>query len=177
MKTFLPPSFEAEAAYAIQWKPDGQFVGLDFGCGDRKSSPYMIGIDHHEGQWLTVAGEPHNATPDVVADLRNLPYPDESVDFITSIHSLEHFADPVALLTEWKRVLKIGGRIVIIVPDWRHTFTCENDDQKADPEAHKMDYTLPVLVDVLNRVPGFEILQASIVCNQWPIGAVVEKTK
>lgn len=56
---------------------------------------------------------------DLVWDLRRgLPYQDNTVDFIFSEHTLEHFtlSDGQALLKECYRVLKIGGRVRIGVP-------------------------------------------------------------
>ena len=47
---------------------------------------------------------------------------DNSYDFILSSHSLEHTANPIKALKEWVRILKPDGKIVIILPDKRHTF-------------------------------------------------------
>jgi len=55
--------------------------------------------------------------------------PDEEYDFILSCHSLEHIANPIKALLEWKRVLKPGGKLCIIVPDKTYTFD------------HKREYT------------------------------------
>jgi SAM-dependent methyltransferase len=48
--------------------------------------------------------------------------PGESYDFVLSCHSLEHVANPLKAVTEWNRVLKPGGYIVLVLPDKRHTF-------------------------------------------------------
>lgn len=37
-------------------------------------------------------------------------------------HCLEHIANPVKALKEWQRVVKPGGAIVIVLPDYRKTF-------------------------------------------------------
>jgi len=47
---------------------------------------------------------------------------DASYDFVLSSHSLEHFANPFKALTEWLRVIKTGGSIILAVPDPRYTF-------------------------------------------------------
>ena len=49
-------------------------------------------------------------------DGRTLPFPDGSQDAVFSSHCLEHAEDCRAALTEWFRVLKIGGFIVLAVP-------------------------------------------------------------
>ena len=47
---------------------------------------------------------------------------DNSYDFILSCHSLEHVANPVKAVEEWRRVLKPGGLFVLVLPDKRNTF-------------------------------------------------------
>lgn len=43
-------------------------------------------------------------------------------EFILSCHSLEHIANPLKALLEWNRVVKIGGRIALVLPDKNFTF-------------------------------------------------------
>lgn len=42
---------------------------------------------------------------------------DASVDFVHSSHCLEHLADPVQALHNWLRVTKVGGHVVVLIPD------------------------------------------------------------
>ena len=55
--------------------------------------------------------------------------PDNSYDFILSSHSLEHTANPIKALKEWNRIVKPGGKLVLILPDKRNTID------------HKREYT------------------------------------
>ena len=55
-------------------------------------------------QWIREAG-----------DLQGLP--DEAYDFVLSCHCLEHVANPLLALREWHRVVRPGGRLVLILPD------------------------------------------------------------
>ncbi len=48
--------------------------------------------------------------------------PSETYDFVLSSHVLEHSANPIAALSEWLRVLKLGGVLVILVPHKDGTF-------------------------------------------------------
>jgi SAM-dependent methyltransferase len=43
-------------------------------------------------------------------------------DFVASSHMLEHSANPLAVLFEWKRVLKDGGRLLLVLPHRDATF-------------------------------------------------------
>lgn len=47
---------------------------------------------------------------------------DNEYDFILSSHNLEHFANPLKAVAEWKRVLKPGGTMLLVLPDRRYTF-------------------------------------------------------
>ena len=41
---------------------------------------------------------------------------DESYDFIMSSHVIEHIANPLKTISEWKRVVRIGGVILFVCP-------------------------------------------------------------
>lgn len=49
-----------------------------------------------------------------VADGTNLPFPDEQFDAVTIAYALRNFADPDKGIAEFYRVLKPGGRLVIL---------------------------------------------------------------
>lgn len=48
--------------------------------------------------------------------------PDESRDFVVSSHVIEHLANPLAALHEWRRVLKPGGLLLAVIPHREGTF-------------------------------------------------------
>ena len=54
-----------------------------------------------------------------VADVRRLPFVDDSFDAIYSMGTIEHFAESEAAVVEMVRVLRPGGRLVLGVPN-RH---------------------------------------------------------
>jgi SAM-dependent methyltransferase len=47
---------------------------------------------------------------------------DQSYDFVLSSHNLEHFANPVKALYEWKRVTRPGGGLILLLPHHLRTF-------------------------------------------------------
>ncbi|MBT0158540.1 class I SAM-dependent methyltransferase [Candidatus Bathyarchaeota archaeon A05DMB-2] len=60
---------------------------------------------------------------DYNTDATNLYFArDNEFDFICSTHVLEHIADPIKALIEWRRVVKSGGVIMCGIPDKRFTF-------------------------------------------------------
>jgi len=46
----------------------------------------------------------------------------ESYDFVLSCHSLEHVANVMKAINEWRRVLKKDGKLILVLPDKRFTF-------------------------------------------------------
>lgn len=48
--------------------------------------------------------------------------PNEVYDFVLSCHMLEHAANPLGVLQEWKRLLKMGGKLMLILPHKDGTF-------------------------------------------------------
>jgi len=86
-------------------------VRLNIGCGKDIKKGY-INID----------SQPHDGV-DVVSDARRLPYEDFSVDEIYAAHIIEHFMpfEIGHVINEWKRVLKPGGKMVLIYPDIEKT--------------------------------------------------------
>lgn len=73
--------------------------------------------------WINVDIDPKVINPndpsDLKADVRKLPFEDNSVKEILASKILEHFPNHREGLEEWYRVLKPGGRITIIVPNAR----------------------------------------------------------
>lgn len=57
--------------------------------------------------------------PDLVCDVRKLPFEDERFNMVFSSHTLEHisYLETRATLKEWVRILKRAGVIKIIVPN------------------------------------------------------------
>ncbi len=46
-----------------------------------------------------------------------LPFNDNSLDFVYSSHLLEDYLDWVPPLKEWVRVLRGGGKLIVLIPD------------------------------------------------------------
>jgi SAM-dependent methyltransferase len=58
-----------------------------------------------------------------IADATDLPgLATARYDFLLSSNCLEHTANPLKALVEWKRVVKVGGALVLVVPNKEHNF-------------------------------------------------------
>ena len=52
----------------------------------------------------------------------DLPFKDETLDYVFSSHVVEHFFDPIKAIEEWYRVVRPGGYIAMIIPHKDRTF-------------------------------------------------------
>ena len=48
--------------------------------------------------------------------------PDGTYDCVLPCHSLEHIANPVKAMCEWRRVLRKDGFMLLVLPNKQHTF-------------------------------------------------------
>lgn len=142
-------------------------VNLNIGCGAIKW-PGWIGVDRLKGV-------------DLITDIRKLPLEDNHADNIAAIHVVEHFYywEVPAMLQEWRRVLKPGGKLILELPCMDKVFNyirnCMNDGLPMSPTftilplwgdpkfkhegmCHKWGYTRKMLVDILEEV-GFSNIQ------------------
>lgn len=90
-------------------------LGLDIGFGRDKVVPHAISFDMPT-PYTCVGGDEQIMRGDC-RDLRM--FCDESLDYIYSSHLLEDFTyeQLIPLIGEWRRVLKVGGRVVTNCPD------------------------------------------------------------
>ena len=93
---------------------------LDLGSGTKKLNGY-VSVDV-----LAKLG------PDIVHDLNTFPYPflENSVDAINMDNVLEHLVDPIRVIGEIHRILKVGGKATIKVPYFRSYWACIDPTHK-----------------------------------------------
>lgn len=90
-------------------RPEGDVVRLHLGCGP---------IDHPGFVNIDGIDRPHVHFVQSLTPLDR--FPDASVAFIYTSHTLEHFprAQTVSILKEWGRALAPGGKLCVSVPDF-----------------------------------------------------------
>jgi len=85
--------------------PASHVVGCDF-------TPRMLALARRKQRRL-----PQSASPRVrydIADAQRLPYPDRSFDVVSMAFGIRNVADPASALRACARVLRPGGRLVIL---------------------------------------------------------------
>ena len=108
------------------------------------------------------------AKVDVVAPGDELPFDDDSHDFVFSSHVVEHFPDPIRALLEWQRVAR--RYVVVVAPHKERTF--DSDRQltsveelverhrtgfHTDEDVHWSVWTCESFVDMCERL-GFRVV-------------------
>ena len=95
---------------------------LDIGCGDGTCIAQLQSLGWKAyGQDLDPAAVRHAretlGLQAFLGQLEDVPLPENSVDFVTLNHVIEHVHDPIGLLEQSRRFLKAGGRLVVITPN------------------------------------------------------------
>jgi len=80
-----------------------------------------------------------------------LPYEDGTFDLVTAFDVVEHMDDDFAGVTEMRRVLRPGGRVLLFVPTFMFLWGLQDEVSN-----HRRRYRLPELRRVLEQA-GFEI--------------------
>ena len=80
-----------------------------------------------------------------------LPYEDGTFDLVTALDVVEHMDDDLAGLSEMRRVLRPGGRVLLFVPTFMFLWGVQDDVSN-----HRRRYRLSELRRVLEQA-GFEV--------------------
>lgn len=141
------PHIHAHVRRAAHSLPAGSVV-LDAGSGTAPYREVFADMAYRTSDWAgSVHDEALNA--DIVAPLHQLPVPDGTFDAVICTQVLEHVPDPLAALTEVRRVLRPGGAVWITVP---HVWELHEE-----PHDY-FRYTIYGLLSLLERA-GFEAVE------------------
>lgn len=143
-------------------RPDDALV--DFGCGPGLTLARLVARER-----VGVEVNPHNREHAARSGIRTVAAADElpsgSADLVISNHALEHTLQPLTELRALRRVLRPGGRLVLMLPvdDWRS----QRSANPADINHHLYTWT-PLLIGNLLSEAGFDILESRVANYGWP---------
>jgi beta-1,4-mannosyl-glycoprotein beta-1,4-N-acetylglucosaminyltransferase len=155
-------------------------IKLNLGSGDRPVTGYFN---------IDIA----NPKADLLCDARKIPLDDNRVDEITAYHLLEHFKyqEVEDVLREWKRVLKIDGKLILEFPDVEALFhkfgTADINERKHILHcvfgAHTPDFPhlygwfSQAIWETLNKLGFRNIAQLPAQVEHWGINMRIECQK
>lgn len=108
---------EGLEAYLERTRP--ATLKLHLGCGGMRWRDF-VNIDMHPDDADRPDSSRTGCVADVLADMRSLGLPDDSIDEIFTSHTIDHFPRWVAIdmLRDWHRMLKPGGLVAIEAADF-----------------------------------------------------------
>jgi SAM-dependent methyltransferase len=103
---------------------------------------------------------------------------DGVLDFVYSSHLLEDFEDTAAVLKEWWRVLKRGGRLIIYCPhEQRFRSHCAKTGQPYNYCHKHEEFSLEFVLQALMEVGEFNVLYSDPDVDSYSWDLVVEKLR
>lgn len=107
---------------------DGSRV-LDIACGRAANCVWLMDRTIYFGSDISHNGLSHAQRSGLrlaCADAESLPFADASFDATLSTYALEHSVNPAQMLAEMVRVVRPGGRIILLGPAWDFPFWYPN---------------------------------------------------
>ena len=123
----MPQPYYSETAKAIEII-NGKYLeghGADIGCGSSKLSHHAIGVDGRDLEGVDII----TSDPSGLYPFKNgsgvMP---NTLDYIYSSHFLEHWHNPLSMISNWWTYIKLGGFLVLYLPDGRY-YSNENNPE------------------------------------------------
>jgi len=141
---------------------------LDIGCSGgvliqelaNKGLKNLVGIDADQSAVLLARNRGLNV---MLVDAIKTNFEDENFDMIIAADVLEHIENDNQALKEWDRILKKGGKIIILVPAFMFLWRKHDEENQ-----HKRRYSKKQLLKKLKGA-GFQIKKLSY----WNLSSLI----
>jgi predicted SAM-dependent methyltransferase len=98
------------------------------------------------------------------------------LDWIYSSHVLEDFPDTLAVVDEWLRVLRIGGRLILFLPDEQlYRSYCSSRGSQPNPHHIHADFGPGYLKRILDNRGGVKLIHEAHPVDIYGFELVIEK--
>lgn len=165
----LPNSLTKGVRY-VKYVPQGKL--LDVGCGDGSYIQHMQGLGWDvkgvDFDFEAVSNARAKGLVVQLGDVMQQQYLDNTFDVITINHVIEHVPEPLGLLQECRRILKLGGKLVVTTPNaasWGHGLFEENW-RGLEPPRHLHIFT-PTSLAILIKQAGFKVIDLSTLTGSF----------
>ena len=138
------------------FKPYTQGMGVDLGYGGDPLNASCITIDLPQKYTSVGDNKPQNLFGSAL-DL--YWFKDAVLDYVYSSHLIEDFDDTEQALTEWLRVVKVGGHLCLLFPDEQKYRSIEQEKNWNMSHKH-MDFGLDYFLNILDSFDGLEVILA-----------------
>lgn len=166
MLIYLHPGRRADFDFTVMYLPaqPGNRL-LEVGCGSGKKLKlmqdlgwYVEGVDFDQAAVDNAKSKGLKVHPGTVEEQK---YPENYFDAIIMSHVIEHVHDPLSLLQVCSRILKPGGRLIIVTPNGQSLGHSLYRDchMHLDPPRHLQIFTLTSLIRITKKA-GFKIIRA-----------------
>lgn len=141
--------------------------GVDLGSANCPVVPWAIQVDLPDAEYRIYNQTRPEAHIQWRGSALDLPFRDNTLDFVHSSHLLEDFFDWLPALFEWNRVLKPGGHMIIALPDHERfrAYVQRGADAGIDCDnlSHKHESYCGELTSVFATYFDYEILRDDFV--------------
>jgi 2-polyprenyl-3-methyl-5-hydroxy-6-metoxy-1,4-benzoquinol methylase len=133
----------------------GSFLEIGFGSGDalRRMSEFGWKAEGIDFDKVAVSNAKKKGLIVYCGHLADQGFHESVYDIIAMSHVIEHVADPTRLLIECNRLLKPGGRLIVITPNAQSFlhFLFRGKWMQLDPPRHLRLYTKTSLYSAINN--------------------------
>ena len=168
--TEYPRQLVAHLMERFSLVPGTKLVELGCGRGDfltafQKAGFDCTGIDRVEA---SVRLSPHLEIRTCDLSKDRLPFDDNSIDVIYHKSLIEHLYDAETLMAESVRVLKPGGKLVVLTPDWQSQWKNFYEDYTHSRPYDELSLSDLLRVTGLRNVSAEKFLQLPIAWRSGP---------
>jgi ubiquinone/menaquinone biosynthesis C-methylase UbiE len=99
---------------------------LDAGAGEQQYKKYCSHLKYVSQDFAEYTGVGDNlglqtgkwdtSNLDIISDINSIPVPDSSFDVVLCTEVFEHISEPIRTISEFSRILKPGGKLILTLP-------------------------------------------------------------